>query len=1296
MKSINNNMFSKVKISALAAVIITSATTLLAKENVGMPTPPKITPPVVLGKMAACAPATQQSDLDVNNVRTTILNGGDMWWNLSNARYEIPKVQAGQVAKHSLFSGALWIGGVSSGNLKLAAQTYRQSGSDFYPGPLTLGTATVNDVTCKKYDRIYKVTLREITNLVENIDKTSPDIAEDIVQWPGSDETLVGTAPRLAPFFDADADGKYSVENGDYPVLNVESNGSLDNIPDMMMFLIYNDKGNAHTESQGAPIGLEFHTQAFAYSTNNEINNMTFYRTTIFNRGSETIDSTVFGQWVDADLGNYSDDYVECDVDRNLGICYNGDDNDEGILGYGLNPPSVGVTFFEGPRRPDSSEIGLTKFVYYNNDFSLQGNPSRPEHYWGYLNGRWKDGANITYGGNGRGGADTASFMFPGGSDPAGRPTWNERIAGNQPQDRRFLQTAGSFTLLPGAVNRVTIGVVWARASSGGATGSFNLLKLASDKATTLYKNNFAQKTGPLAPELTITELNRKLVITLNNTKSIENYTDSFSGPCNQKTVYKFQGYQVWQLKSKTVPSDINDLEEARLVAQFDIIDGVARVVNSIFDPELEENIKRIMVDGENLGIKHSFEITKDLFETGADQNLVNFKEYNYYIVSYAAAGPGCVNDFEQYLSSSKTIGKDALLTYTGIPHDPTPKGFDINADYGTGIPLTMVEGMGNGGGIIKLNQASINQLMQAPYYIKDRTYESGFSPALVKVIDPKMVPNAKFELALIDTSTTGSKADTLAGSSRWYLKNLTTLETIQSDSTLAYSNEQIFTKWGLSVQFRQSIRPGDAESPVDESNGYISSDIDFGTSSAIKWLTGVIDEDGRYNGIPIVQPCFNWIRGGSTGKPDYENPEIHDFADSKVPLDPRKNFSTMIESKWSPYALASRWRTSSATKYPTFGPAWDGGVNSLGTGFASSDNKLSDLHSVRVVITRDRSKWSRCVVLEMGEDKALNIGSAEKFDVRKSPSVDQNGAPDGTGTGYSWFPGYAVDMETGERLNILFGEDSSLPTENGNDMIWNPTSTLFNDNFRPVFGGKHYIYVMGAKRWALGSGNTAIVYNGPRYDGCADYGLRLSSSPPSTMPSSYSVRKRQVFSQAMYTSMAMTEIGSKMLSPYDNLVPSDVTINFNVKRPYASFSIDTVLLNGGMPLFNFSTDGFAAVTGDKEVAKKALDKVSIVPNPYYAYSQYEDAGNQLDNKIKITNLPPTCLIQVYTQNGVVVRTVRKSDPSTSYFVWDLKNNANVPISSGIYYIHIKSEELGEERIIKWFGVMRPVDFDTF
>ena len=42
--------------------------------------------------VADCEPATSQFDLDVNNIRAKILNGGDFWWNLSDARYEVPKV----------------------------------------------------------------------------------------------------------------------------------------------------------------------------------------------------------------------------------------------------------------------------------------------------------------------------------------------------------------------------------------------------------------------------------------------------------------------------------------------------------------------------------------------------------------------------------------------------------------------------------------------------------------------------------------------------------------------------------------------------------------------------------------------------------------------------------------------------------------------------------------------------------------------------------------------------------------------------------------------------------------------------------------------------------------------------------------------------------------------------------------------------------------------------------------------------------------------------------------------------
>ena len=43
------------------------------------------------------------------------------------------------------------------------------------------------------------------------------------------------------------------------------------------------------------------------------------------------------------------------------------------------------------------------------------------------------------------------------------------------------------------------------------------------------------------------------------------------------------------------------------------------------------------------------------------------------------------------------------------------------------------------------------------------------------------------------------------------------------------------------------------------------------------------------------------------------------------------------------------------------------------------------------------------------------------------------------------WFPRYAIDIETGERLNIIFAEDSwqKEPGLNGDDMKWNQVLRL-------------------------------------------------------------------------------------------------------------------------------------------------------------------------------------------------------------------------------------------------------------
>jgi len=40
---------------------------------------------------------------------------------------------------------------------------------------------------------------------------------------------------------------------------------------------------------------------------------------------------------------------------------------------------------------------------------------------------------------------------------------------------------------------------------------------------------------------------------------------------------------------------------------------------------------------------------------------------------------------------------------------------------------------------------------------------------------------------------------------------------------------------------------------------------------------------------------------------------------------------------------------------------------------------------------------------------------------------------------------------------------------------------------------------------------------------------------------------------------------------------------------------------------------------------------------------------------------------------------------------WDLKNSKGIPVSSGVYLIHVKAPGLGE-RTLKWFGVNRKFD----
>ncbi|HXP50060.1 MAG TPA: hypothetical protein VN922_08905, partial [Bacteroidia bacterium] len=307
------------------------------------------------------------------------------------------------------------------------------------------------------------------------------------------------------------------------------------------------------------------------------------------------------------------------------------------------------------------------------------------------------------------------------------------------------------------------------------------------------------------------------------------------------------------------------------------------------------------------------------------------------------------------------------------------------------------------------------------------------------------------------------------------------------------------------------------------------------------------------------------------------------------------------------------------------------------------------------------------------------------------------------SGTGMGWFPGYAINIETGERLNMAFGEDSWLGGDNGRDMQWNPDSILtvpdangttgVSQNFgiSSVFGGKHYIYV-----FAHNNNQASAKYNIPFYDKDSTI-LSILTSYTGVQAT---IAKSNVFGDIMWASVPLLKAGHKLME-------SDVTIHLRVSKPYdagyGSTTVNSKIMpstwvnsvdpqNNNFPMYSFSTNAIAADTNNNGAAKGALSLINVVPNPYYAYSSYEN--NRLDTRVRITNLPPVCTISIFTLNGNLVQVINKNSVAT-FVDWNLENQYSIPISSGMYIIHVAVPNVGEATL-KWFGVMRPTDLNSY
>ncbi len=1390
MKNIVKSLF------LIALVLLSAIGTVQAERWVG---DPKKKAKAKAGS-AKCLSATNSNELTINNVRAYIETNGTMW-NKDIAEYEVPKGSS----KSSMFAAALWIGGYDDNNqLKLAAVRFRQVGDDFWTGPLSVdGLAEIAQEECAAWDKMFKMTRAEVDAHISTWNThnhTVPNPSLAIRNWPAhGDYDNKKQSFYLAPFKDVNNNYEYDPENGDYPYYDIdndlcpwtEANKSraahgLLPIPyeqelvaeyptyansigidgmvyadhvlkgDETLFWIFNDKGNAHTETGGAPIGLEIRAQAFAFQTNDDLNNMTFYSYEIINRSTTNLNRTFFSQWVDPDLGFAEDDYVGCDVARGLGYCYNGSATDgTGLVQhYGSNPPAVGVDFFQGPyidadymvddstgeqvgrdnphfdntqagvpgqanrvycdqflssnypndqfaingvnfgdSIANNERFGMRRFVFHNNDNSPRRDPRTADEYYKMLEGRWHDGQWMTYGSVAHpdlGGVvgPQCDFMFPGVTDlcnwgikdPAqraifsnidpvydgntGRGWIEETVSGNQPGDRRFMQSAGPFTLRRGAVNYITVGIPWARSFSGGAWQSVELLKVADDKCQSLFENCFKVLDGPDAPDVTIKEYENELIIYLTNDRDDSNnkdesyaevdpqisttydidsimytfdYVDSL-GHSHTATVdtsmtlsypegsnkYYFEGYQIYQVSGKDVSvSDIGNMDKVRLIAQCDIKnyreDGtpIGQLINWEFDQSLNTNVAVEKVNGANSGIQRTFRVTEDKFATGTNTTLVNHKTYYFMVIAYAYNEYAPFSIDEQItngLKGQKTpylAGRRNIKVYSAVPHSPKATGVDVTklCAFGTQPKITRVQGQGNGGFVLEIDDASKERILRGnngDYTAGNVTYKSNYGPLDIKVIDPLQVKPLTYEIRFIQNgeevngktkwalSITGVEGVNFSSQEEMYtyLKDEfnITKPTDTSNFSIDVATDQLFMELGLSVSINNKPFEIQDESQLrwlrqagggTVSTGgmlmagqvtYLGSSMSYQNQSST-WLYGLRDRAGEYPS--------NWIRSGTQAQGNWEQWSSQDGAEDEYmkwrtedaceiyppngdgsPFitqcmrafkDPTAQFETLVYGLWSPYVITSPYSGgvkacfivpdtvyyAAAAGYPTpryydfnellkplvytdgYYPHYDSG-ESADQHSSTNHNKwamghnmtMTNLYSVDVVFTSDKSLWTRCLVLEAGSTESglvpTEYGDNIRHEPKKAWSVDKDGNRDNTNTrGFGWFPGYAINIETGERLNIMFSENSLDTLNNGNDMIFNPTNVyayitnpetgevtnlseseyieLYETYNRldhggvddvhaicevpePSFGGRHYLYICGS------AGSTAPI----------------------------------------------------------------------------------------------------------------------------------------------------------------------------------------------------------------------------
>lgn len=167
-----------------------------------------------------------------------------------------------------------------------------------------------------------------------------------------------------------------------------------------------------------------------------------------------------------------------------------------------------------------------------------------------------------------------------------------------------------------------------------------------------------------------------------------------------------------------------------------------------------------------------------------------------------------------------------------------------------------------------------------------------------------------------------------------------------------------------------------------------------------------------------------------------------------------------------------------------------------------------------------------------------------------------------------------------------------------------------------------------------------------------------------------YDYESPEAFARMVLVSFNGDEVSDGVVEPGTQMTPEEGTI----------FRIISTKPNTPADRFTFSTAGFEPTSNDARTAEDVLALANVFPNPYYGFNSRETSS--FSRFVTFSHLPQRAIIRIFNMAGALVRAIDKND-ATQFATWNLQNESELPVASGIYIAHIEFPELGISKNLK-------------